>query len=80
MLVAQLGLHNMVFMSKACMFNDDAFGNTRSYDLNRTWRPPKKTCATTVSYGSDLTQLIRCAIDLMTHFQKEQRGIRVAGV
>jgi hypothetical protein len=59
------------------MFNDDAFGNTRSYDLIGT---PKKTCATTVSYGSDLSQLIRCAIDLMALFRKEQRGIRVAGV
>jgi hypothetical protein len=30
--------------------------------------------------GSDLSLLIRCAIDLMALFQKEQRGIRVAGV
>jgi hypothetical protein len=33
-----------------------------------------------LSYGSDLRQLIRCAIDLMALFRKEQRGIRIAGV
>jgi hypothetical protein len=59
---------------------DDAFGNTRSYDLIGTGEPPKKTCATTVLHGSDLSQLIRCAIDMMALFRKEQRGIRVAGV
>jgi hypothetical protein len=25
-------------MAKVCMFNDDAFGNTRSYDLIGIWR------------------------------------------
>jgi hypothetical protein len=34
MLVAQLGLHKMVFHDKGYMFNvDDTFGNSRSYDL-----------------------------------------------
>jgi hypothetical protein len=39
MLVAQLGLDKMVFHDKGCLFNvDDAFDNTRSYDLIGTWR------------------------------------------
>jgi hypothetical protein len=42
--------------------------------------PPKKTCATTVLHGTDLSQLIRCEIDLMALFRKEQRGIQVVGV
>jgi hypothetical protein len=49
-------------------------------DHSEHGEPPKKTCATTVSHGSDLSRLIRCVIVLVALFRKEQRGIWVAGV
>jgi hypothetical protein len=52
----------------------------RKSSCNLNLQYSAKTCATTVSHGSDLSQLIRCVFVLVALFRKEQRGIRVAGV
>jgi hypothetical protein len=58
------------------MFNDHRFGLIQEYLIqSEHGEPPKKTCATIVSHGSDLSQLIRSAIELVALLQKEQRGI-----
>jgi hypothetical protein len=72
MLVAQLGLDKMFFHGKALCLMINGFGLIQQYLIqSEHGEPPKKTCATIVSYGSDLIQLIRCVIELVALFRKE---------
>jgi hypothetical protein len=53
------------------MLKMNVLGNARTPELIGIGEPPKKTCATIVSHGSDLSRVIRCVIVLVALFRME---------